>query len=63
MLVGKIMENGYTIRDVSILLGLERHILTKKLDNINRLTIGEARILKYALDLSNNEAISIFFGE
>ena len=61
VLVGKIIENGYTIRDVSNLLGIERHVLNKKLNNINTFTVGEARLLKYALYLSDSEAISIFF--
>ena len=62
LLVRKIIENGYTIGDISNLLGLSRNVLSKKLHNINRLTVGEARMLKYALDLSDAEAISIFFG-
>ena len=62
VLVVKIIENGYTIQDVSNLLGVSKNVLTKKINNVNTLTIGEARLLKYALDLSNTEAISIFFG-
>ena len=62
LLIGKIIENGYTIHDISNLLGISKDVLTKKLNNINRLTIGEARVLKYTLDLSDSEAISIFLG-
>ena len=61
-LVGKIIKNGYTIGDISNLLGVSRNVLTKKINNVNTLTIGEARLLKYALGLSDDEAISIFFG-
>ena len=62
LLVVKILENGYTIGDISNLLGVSINVLRRKLDNLNTLTIGEARILKQILDLSNSEAISIFFG-
>ena len=59
----KIMENGFTICDVSNLLGLNRITTYRKLSSISKLTIGEALKLKFFLGLSDLEAVDVFFGE
>lgn len=57
------MENGFTICDVSNLLGLNRITTYRKLSSISKLTIGEALKLKFFLGLSDLEAVDVFFGE
>ena len=57
-----IMNNGFTLNDVSDFLGLTRVVTHRKLSNIKLLTIGEAILLKEFLELTNDEASAIFLG-
>lgn len=57
-----IMNNGFTLNDISDFLGLTRVVTHRKLSNIKLLTIGEAILLKEFLELTNDEASSIFLG-
>ena len=62
VLVEKIIENGYTIRDISNLLGVSKDDLAWKLNDVAEFTIGETYTLKSMLSLSDSEAINIFLG-
>lgn len=62
VLVEKIVENGYTICDISNLLGVHKETLDKKLNDVYEFTIGETYTLKAILGLSDTEAIYIFLG-
>ena len=55
-----IVEKGFTFYKISSLLGIGLTDLDRKLENKNDLTINEVFRLKHILDLSNEEAISIF---
>lgn len=60
-LKGKIVEKGLTISKVSDIIGVNRSTLYRKLNNNDKLTINEACKLKSILELSDSEAIDIFF--
>ena len=57
-LINKIVEKGFTICDISNLLGIQKI----RMNNVDSLTIGEVLALKNILELSDTEAISIFLG-
>lgn len=58
-----IMKNGFTLGDISDLLGTTRIVTHRKLTDVKQLTIMETLIIKEFLELTNEEAIEIFFGE
>lgn len=62
-LKGKIKERGFTVKDFAEKIGVERTSLYRKLNNAERITIGEADRMKETLNLSNAEATEIFFAE
>ena len=57
-----IMNNGFTLKDISDFLGLTRVTTHRKLNDIKSLTIGEVILLKEFLELTKQEAIDIFLG-
>lgn len=57
-----IIKNGFTLGDISDLLGLTKVMAQRKLTDIRLLTIGEVILLKEFLELTNTEAIDIFLG-
>lgn len=57
-----IMNNGFTLKDISDFLGLTRVATHRKLNDIKSLTIGEVILLKEFLELTKQEAIDIFLG-
>ena len=61
-LKGKIIEKGWTVETLAEHIGVERSSMYRKLNNFEKITIGEAKRIKDALDLSNEEASSIFLG-
>ena len=61
-LKGKIAEKGLNVDVLAEKIGIHRSSLYRKLDNAEKITIGEAMKMKDALDLSNAEAYEIFLG-
>ena len=57
---GKIVEKGFTVETLATAIGIDRSTLYRKLDAIEKFTIGEARKIKEVLGLTNAEATQIF---
>ena len=60
MLKGKIVEKGMNVETVAERIGVERSSMYRKLNNFEKITIGEASKLKDVLGLTNEEAVIIF---
>lgn len=60
-LKAKLVENGLNVEKLAICLGINRASLYKKLNKSDRITIGEAMKIKAFLNLTDEEAIEIFF--
>lgn len=56
----KIAEKGLKVEEVASELNIDRSSLYRKLNNAEKITIGEARKMKKALNLSDAEACQIF---
>lgn len=61
MLKGKIVEKGLNVDSVASEIGIDRSSLYRKLNNGEKITIGEARRIKDVLNLTEDEATAIFF--
>ena len=61
-LKAKIVEKGLTVEKLAKHIGVTRSSLYRKLNNSQRITIGEVKCIKEALDMTNEEATDIFFG-
>lgn len=59
-LKGKIVEKGMNVEALADKIGLERSTLYRKLNNFEKISIGEAMRMKVALEMTDDEAISIF---
>lgn len=59
-LKGKMVEKGFTVETLSAAIGIDRSTLYRKLEAIEKFTIGEARKIKLVLELTNEEAVQIF---
>lgn len=59
-LKGKIVEKGMNIENLADAIGINRSSLYRKLNNGEKITIGEAVRMKDALEMSNDEACEIF---
>ena len=59
-LKAKIVENGMNVEDVAYAIGIDRSSLYRKLNNFDKITIGEATKLKDCLHMTNEEATDIF---
>lgn len=59
-LKGKIVENGMNVETLASIIGVDRSSLYRKLNNGEKLTIGEAIKIKGALELTDSEACEIF---
>lgn len=59
-LKGKIVEKGFNIGSLAKMINSNRSSLYRKLNNSDRLTIGEAVKIKEALELTDSEACEIF---
>ena len=59
-LKGKIVERGMNIEGLAEMIGIDRSSLYRKLNNSEKITIGEAVKMKDALELSDDEAFNIF---
>lgn len=60
MLKAKIVEKGWTVDKLAAKIGMDRSTLYRKLNAIERFTVGEARRIKNALGLTSEEASIIF---
>lgn len=59
-LKGKIVENGINVETLAGIIGVDRASLYRKLNNCDKITIGEAVRIKDALKMSDKEAYEIF---
>ena len=59
-LKGKIVEKGLSVELLAESIGVDRSSLYRKLNNGDKITIGEAVKIKDALDLSAEDAADIF---
>lgn len=59
-LKGKIVEKGLNIEQVADMIGVDRSTFYRKLNNADKITIGEAARIKEALLLSDGDAYDIF---
>ena len=59
-LKGKIVENGTNVEAIADYIGIDRSSMYRKLNNFDKITIGEAAKLKECLHLTDEEAIDIF---
>ncbi len=59
-LKGKIVEKGMNIESLARSVGIDRTTLYRKLNNTEKITIGEASKIKDALALSDADAYDIF---
>lgn len=60
---GKMVEKNMKVESLAEKIGVDRATLYRKLRTWEKFTIGEAQKIKTALDLTNEEASEIFFGE
>lgn len=59
-LKGKIVEKGMKVETLAELIGIDRSSMYRKLNNFEKITIGEANKIKAVLNLSNEDATDIF---
>lgn len=59
-LKAKIVENGTNVESIADFIGIDRSSLYRKLNNFDKITIGEASKLKECLHMTDEEATDIF---
>lgn len=59
-LKGKIVENGLTIPELAKSVDIDRATMYRKLNNGDKIKIGEAIRIKRVLNLTDREAVEIF---
>jgi plasmid maintenance system antidote protein VapI len=59
-LKAKIVEKGMNVEALAEMIGIDRSSLYRKLNNFEKITIGEALRMKVALDMTDAEASDIF---
>lgn len=59
-LKAKIIEKGLNVEGLADRIGMERSTLYRKLNNFEKITIGEAVKMKDALEMTDTEATDIF---
>ncbi len=59
-LKGKIVEKEMNIETLAAFIGIDRSSLYRKLNNAEKITLGEAIKMKDALGISDDEACEIF---
>ena len=59
-LKGKIVEKEMNIGTLAEFIGINRASLYRKLNNAEKITLGEAIIMKDVLGMSDDEACEIF---
>lgn len=60
-LKAKIIEKGFSVADFSEAIGMGYSALNRRMNNLEKFSIGEAKTIKEVLNLSDSEATSIFF--
>ena len=60
LLKAKLVEKGLNVEWLAEKIGVTASSMYRKLNNSDRVTIGEAQRIKEALDLSDSEASAIF---
>lgn len=58
---GKMVENGYNVEALAVALDIDRTTLYRKLNDGEKITIGEAQKINTVLNLTKDEAHDIFF--
>ena len=61
-LKGKMVEKGVNVESLACKMGIYRSTLYRKLNDSEKITIGDALKIKTALQLTDEEAKDIFFG-
>ena len=59
-LKARIIEKGMSVEALADAIGKERSTLYRKLNNFEKITIGEAAKIKTVLGMSDADAIDIF---
>lgn len=59
-LKAKIIEKGLNVTEFASIINKDRSSLYRKLSNPQKITIGEAMLIKEALEMTNEEASEIF---
>lgn len=59
-LKAKMVENGMNADQLADVIGVDRSSMYRKMNNFEKITIGEAKLIKAALAMSDEEAIHIF---
>ena len=59
-LKAKLVERGINVETLADLIGVERSTLYRKLNNSEKITLGEAKRIKDALDMTTQESNEIF---
>ena len=59
---GKMVEKGVNVESLASDMGIDRATLYRKLNDGEKFTIGDAKKIKTALNLTDEEANDIFFG-
>lgn len=59
-LKARIIEKGMSVEMLADAIGKERSTLYRKLNNFEKITIGEAAKIKTVLEMSDADAIDIF---
>lgn len=62
-LKSKLKEKGFSISTIAILIGVHNSLLSKKINGYEPMTVYEAMCMKEVLNLSNEEALDIFFSK
>lgn len=61
-LKAKIVERGLNVEALAVKIGIDRSSMYRKLNNFEKITIGEASRIKAALEMTDAEASDIFLG-
>lgn len=60
LLKRKIVANGMNVEQLAKSIGIDRSSLYRKLNNADKITIGEAMKMKQVLSMTTEEATEIF---
>ena len=60
---GKMVEKGMSVETLAAIMDIDRATLYRKFADGDKFTVGEALKINEALDLTNEDAYDIFFGQ
>jgi plasmid maintenance system antidote protein VapI len=63
VLKGEIVAKGMNVETLAHKIGVDRSSMYRKLNNFEKITIGEAQRIKDALGLSDEKATEIFLAD